>query len=132
IQFTSPHRMREMSRTVLAIVILIALVPSARAQEVTSELYGDFRYSYNRADAGDSTHWASANNASRLGVRGEISGEGLAAFVDLQTGVTIDAEPAGTPFTQRYYLAGVRGAFGTLTVGRHSTAYKAAGARLDP
>lgn len=113
-----------------ALLILIA-VP-ARAQNASAEVYGNFRYSYGYADAGDSTHWASANNASRLGVRGEISHGELAAFVDMQAGVNIDAESGGDAFTARYYFAGVRGVFGTLVVGRQSTAYKMSGVRVDP
>lgn len=120
-----------MKRTAFAVLIVGTWASSAAAQEASTELYGDFRYSYNHADAGDTTHWASADNASRLGVRGEVSTGGLMAFADLQTGVNIDAEGGGA-FTQRYYLAGVRGPFGALTLGRHSTAYKMAGLRLDP
>lgn len=121
-----------MRLTALALLLIWAWAPSAGAQEKSPEIYGDFRYSYNRADAGDTTRWASANNASRLGIRGEVSRGGLAVFTDLQVGVNVDVEGAGGPFTQRYYLAGVRGSYGTLTVGRHSTAYKVVGLRLDP
>lgn len=110
-------------------VALSSLPPAAWTQEVTTELYGEFRYSYNRADGGDDSHWASANNASRLGVRGTISERSLTGFVDLQVNVGIDDPDA---FARRYYLAGVRGPFGSITIGRHSTAYKLAGVRLDP
>lgn len=115
-----------------ALSLAAALAPAAAAQEVSTELFGEFRYSYNRVDAGDSTYWASANNASRLGVRGEISEAGLTAFIDLQAGVNVDSETADAIFTQRHFLAGVRGGFGTITVGRHSTAYKSPALRLDP
>lgn len=121
-----------MRRAALALILAAATTSVAAAQEASTELYGDFRYSYNHADPGDSTHWASANNASRLGVRGELSDGGLTAFYDLQTGVNIDAETIGGAFTQRYYFAGVRGGFGAITIGRQSTAYKMAGLRKDP
>src|SRR5690606_25838255 len=121
-----------MRRMLPAIVFAAALAPAAAAQEVSTELYGEFRYSYNRADAGDSTYSPSANTASRIGLRGEISEAGLTAFVDLQVGVNIDGENADAVFTQRHFLAGVRGMFGTVTVGRHSPAYKMPGVRLDP
>lgn len=62
----------------------------------------------------DGAHWASANNASRLGVSGEVTGQGLAAFLDLQTGVAVDAEDTSDVFTLRHFLAGVRGGFGAL------------------
>lgn len=124
--------MRALQASAAALLLLVAAAPRIAAQEVTTELYGEFRYSYNHADAGDSTHWAAANNASRLGVRSEATLGSVAVFADLQTGVTIDGEGGGAGFSQRYYLAGVRGTFGSLTIGRHSPAYKAAGARLDP
>lgn len=120
-----------MKRLALGVALTVAWSSTVVAQEVATELYGDFRYSYNYADAGDSTHWAGANNASRLGLRAEVAGNALTVFADLQTGLNVEAEGGGA-FTQRYYLAGVRGAFGTATLGRHSTAYKMAGLRLDP
>ena len=124
-------RARHATHLASGLLLLVTLSTGADGQEVTTELYGEFRYSYNHADAGDSTHWAAANNASRLGVRSEISAGPVAVFADLQAGVAIDAE-GGAAFSQRYYLAGVRGAFGTVTVGRHSPMYKAVAARFDP
>lgn len=121
-----------MRRAALVLILAAASTSLAAAQEASTELYGDFRYSYNHADPGDSTHWASANNASRLGVRGELTDGGLTAFFDLQTGVNVDAETIGSAFTQRYYFAGVRGGFGAVTIGRQSPAYKMAGLRMDP
>lgn len=114
------------------IILMLACPATLVAQDVTTRLYGDFRYSYNRADAGDSTHWAGANNASRLGVEAELSGESVTVFADFQAGVNIDGAEDGGAFTQRYYLAGVRVAVGTLTLGRLSTPYKMAGLRIDP
>lgn len=116
----------------LVVLLLLFLAAPAVAQETSAELYGVFRYSYNRADAGDSIYWASANNTSLLGARGEVTSGDWAAFFDLQAGVSVDAEASGQPFTQRYYTAGFRGPIGTLSVGRHSTAYKLPGLRVDP
>lgn len=121
-----------MHRIAFALALTAFCAPALAAQQVSTELYGDFRYSYNRADAGDATYWTAVNNASRFGVRARAEGSGLTVFADLQTGVNVDAGSAGGIFTQRYYLAGVRGGFGTVTLGRHSTAYKMAGLRLDP
>jgi len=121
-----------MKRLTLVTVLTLASSPPLAAQDVATELYADFRYSYNRADAGDSAGWAGANNASRLGLRAEVTGRGLTVFADLQAGMNVGAEEGGGAFTQRYYLAGVRGGFGTATLGRHSTAYKMAGLQIDP
>lgn len=119
------------SSVLLALLLVLVAIPAA-GQETSAELYGQFRYSYNRADAGDSMYWASANNASRIGARGEARAGDWTAFFDLQVGVSIDAESSGQTFTQRYYTAGFRGPIGTLSVGRHSPAYKLPGLRVDP
>ena len=111
---------------------LLATPWPATAQQASGELYGEFRYSYNYADDGEAWRWGVVNNASRLGVRGEVSENGTTAFVDLQIGVAIDTEGSNVALTNRYYLAGVRGTFGTVAVGRQTPAYKAVGVRLDP
>lgn len=120
-----------MKRLAVGLALTLVSSPALAAQEVATELYGDFRYSHNRADAGDSAHWAGANNASRLGLRAEVGRRGLTVFADLQAGIDVGPDDAGA-FTPRYYFAGVRGGFGSVTVGSHSTAYKMAGLRLDP
>src|SRR5690606_4425826 len=89
---------REMKRLAFALLCTMVCAPAVVAQDVTTQLYGDFRYSYNRADAGDSTYWASANNASRLGVRADVAGEYFTVFADLQTGINIDRDSAGGVF----------------------------------
>lgn len=112
----------------LAVVTPVGL----SAQQASGELYGDFRYSVNGSHDGAARRSATANNASRLGYRGGIEGGSLTAHVDLQTGVNVDGDGPGGALTQRYYFLELRGAFGALAVGRRSTAYKAAGQRLDP
>lgn len=119
-------------KAILLCVMMLVAAGAAHAQPGGAELYGDFRYAYSRADAGEARYWTSANNASRLGVRGDVGEGDLVAFFDLQVGVNIDAEVTSAAFTQRYYLAGVRGPVGSLSIGRQSPAYKMAGLRLDP
>lgn len=115
-----------------AAAVLVLVPASLTAQEWDGELYGNFRYSYNRADDGAAARWPSANNASRMGVRGEVAGESVSAFLHLETGVSVDSDSDGRGFTQRFFHGGLRGDFGTVTAGRHTTAYKAAGLRADP
>jgi len=104
-----------MMRGALVLLGMVVLATEVFGQDVRAELYGAFRYSYNYVDPGDGAHWASANNASRLGVSGEVTGQGLAAFLDLQTGVAVDTEDTSDVFTLRHFFAGVRGGFGALT-----------------
>jgi hypothetical protein len=113
-------------------VLIASLATSLSGQAIGAEFYGDFRYAIGLSDRGDDAGWAAVNNGSRLGVRGEGSEHGFTAFVDLQAGIAVDAEAAAGAFTQRYYLAGLRGPFGTVTAGRQSPDYKLAGLRLDP
>jgi hypothetical protein len=120
-----------MKRLTFGLTFMAVFSSALAAQDATTRLYGDFRYSYNRADAGDTSYWAGANNASRLGVRADLAGRSFTVFADLQVGVSVEGDAAGA-VTQRYWLAGIRGAPGTLTIGRHSTAYKMSGLRLDP
>lgn len=116
-----------------ALTVAVLAVPGlVSAQGFDGELYGQFRYSYNRADDGTAVRWASANNASRLGVRGSVSGDDLTAFLHVEVAVSVDGDPSGQAFDQRFAYGGVRGAFGSVTVGRHTTAYKAPAVRLDP
>lgn len=117
----------------LAVAAVLLLTPEFLAgQELNAELYGNFRYSYNRADDGTDVRWASANNASRLGVRGDVTGKIISAFFHLETGVSVDSDTEGRGLTQRFFYGGLRGDFGAVTVGRNTAAYKAAGLGIDP
>lgn len=117
----------------LAVAAVLLLMPDFLAgQDLNAELYGNLRYSYNRADDGTDVRWASANNASRLGVRGDVSGKTISAFFHLETGVSVDSDTEGRGITQRFFYGGLRGDFGAVTVGRHTAAYKAAGLGIDP
>jgi len=72
------------------------------------------------------------NNASRLGVKGSYGDEGgLTGFFNVQGGLDTDTG-GGTGFTSRFAMAGVKGGFGTVLVGRASSPYKMAGLKLDP
>jgi predicted porin len=110
--------------------LCLGITGTATAQEMTNSIYGNFRFSYNYVDAGDSTLRAD-NNASRLGFKGEVKGDLLTAFYHLESGARNDGQGSDA-FSTRFYYAGVKGQFGTATIGRHSTAYKMAGLALDP
>ncbi|MFW6192322.1 MAG: porin [Gemmatimonadota bacterium] len=116
----------------LVAAAVLAASGSLSAQEFEGELYGQLRYSYSRVDDGTVSRWASANNASRLGVRGAVAGDDLEAFVHIESAVSIDGDASGRAFAQRFAYGGVRGAWGTVTVGRHTPLYKAPAVRLDP
>ena len=120
-----------------AAVAAACAVPAAAVADTT--LYGNFRWSINDIDrgaAGDSL--TANNNASRLGVKGAIGEGSLKGIYHLQMGAQNDgtgsagAGDSGSALSSRFYFAGLKGGFGSLIYGRHSTAYKMAGLRLDP
>ena len=96
-------------------------------------LYGDIRYSENNIDNSTRTTTHTENNASRLGVKGQLSERyGITAFYHFETGVSIEKDKNDDHFTKRFYFAGIKGDFGKLIYGRRSTPYKVAGLKVDP
>jgi predicted porin len=104
---------------------------AATAQEMTNNIYGNFRFSLSYVDEQGDDNLQGDNNASRFGLKGEVKGDRLTGFYHLEAGARNDGQGSDA-FTSRFYYAGVKGGFGALTVGRHSTAYKMAGLNLDP
>jgi hypothetical protein len=114
-------------------------------------LYGNARISVNHIDnddGGDSNQ-AAMDNVSRLGVKGEY-GDDIKGFFHLQVSARVAPDSAisvsgagvdmlGNPvpisgggndndaFGQRFYLAGLKGSFGSLAYGRVTNAYKMPG-----
>ncbi len=71
-------------------------------------------------------------NGSRFGLRGsEALGNGLKAIFTVETGIANDASGA-TSLGNRQTFVGLDGGFGTLTAGRHYTAYDSARGAIDP
>jgi hypothetical protein len=114
------------------------------AAQTSNSIYGNFRWSVNHVDSAAVTADTSMgiaalprqnstlradNNASRLGFRGETTGNALTAFYQLEGGVDNDG---GGAWSTRFYQAGVKGGFGAVTVGRTSPAYKLAGSAVNP
>lgn len=127
-----------MSRTLFRGLMAVAILGSAPlmdaaeavGQDATLEIYGNFRYSVNWAQAQGDSHWTGANNASRVGLQGGTERGDWEAFYHLEAGAHVDAE--GAAFSPRFYLGGIRGPLGSLTVGRHSPAYKMPALQVDP
>ncbi len=116
--------------TLLAAALAAPALVHAQAQ-VSNTLYGQFRLSASHVD----THTIDGatrveDNASRIGLRGNVALDGVTAFYHFEAGATNDT--GGTALTSRFYFAGLRGGFGAIAFGRHSPAYKMAGVQLDP
>ncbi len=131
--------MRNKLKSVFIFSSLIA--SSSLYADFSNTLYGDFRFSAGYMDRNSTgTDGLTANNnASRIGVKGSVGGNDLKAIYHLQAGSKNDGAGAGaaagnnTAFTARFYFAGLKSStYGSLIYGRHSTAYKMSGLRVDP
>ena len=117
-----------MKKSVLALAVAAALAAPLAAQADTI-LYGSARVSvdYNDEDFIDNDfngegNWDVVNNASRLGVQGsEDLGGGLSAIYQYEFGVDMTE---GSNFqSNRPKFVGLKGNFGTLTLGTQETPY---------
>lgn len=114
-----------MKKSVLALAVAAALATPLATQADTI-LYGSARVSmdYNDEDSfGDSdAYWDIVNNDSRLGVQGvEDLGGGLSAVYQYEFGV--DVTEGGNFESNRPKFVGLKGGFGTVTVGTQETPY---------
>jgi predicted porin len=117
------------------------LASSSLYADFNNTLYGDFRFSAGFIDRNStkSDGLTANNNASRIGFKGSVGDSRLKAIYHLQAGAKNDGAGEGaaagnnSAFTARFYFAGLKSAdYGSLIYGRHSTAYKMSGLRVDP
>ena len=117
------------------------LASSSLYADFNNTLYGDFRFSAGYIDRNStkSDGFTANNNASRIGIKGSVGNSNLKAIYHLQAGAKNDGAGAGaaagnnSAFTARFYFAGLKSAdYGSIIYGRHSTAYKMSGLRVDP
>lgn len=123
-----------MNKTAVAIAVTGALVAVAAQAETT--LYGSARVSvdYQKADVlrfnqiGDVVDifddgvWDVVNNSSRLGVKGsEDLGNGLSAIYQYEFGV--DTTEGGNLNSTRPRVLGLKGGFGTVSIGNQWSPY---------
>ncbi|HOW75654.1 MAG TPA: porin [Candidatus Competibacteraceae bacterium] len=116
-----------MKKSVLALAVAAALAAPLAAQADTI-LYGSARVSvdYNDEDTNDpfngDGNWDVVNNDSRLGVQGvEDLGGGLSAVYQYEFGV--DVTEGGNFESNRPKFVGLKGGFGTVTLGTQETPY---------
>jgi predicted porin len=120
-----------MNKSAIALAVAAALGVSAAYAETT--LYGSARGSINYVDPdstnftdddGDDNYWQLQNNSSRLGVRGsEDLGGGLSAIYQYEFGVNLMDGSNGGVGGGRPHVLGLRGGFGTVSIGRQWTPY---------
>ena len=117
-----------MKKSLIALSVLAGMVGVAQAENTTT-LYGAIGYSVKVADKADGgikhTNWDLSRSVARFGIRGteDLNG-GLQAFYRFEFNVT-DAGVTAKEGTRYAYL-GLKGDFGTLTLGRQKTLFATA------
>ena len=111
-----------MKKSVLALAVAAALSAPLVAQADTI-LYGSARVSVDYDDVDPaSAYWDVVNNSSRIGVLGsEELGGGLSAVYQYEFGV--DMTEGGNLESNRPKFVGLKGGFGTLTLGTQESPY---------
>ncbi len=124
-------RKQPMKKILLATAVAAVLSPVAAVAD--TKLYGAIRASmFVSGEQGGADLGGMVNNNSRLGIKGSYGDEGgLTGFFNIQGKLDTDTG-GGTGFGSRFAMAGVKGGFGTVVVGRLSSPYKMAGLKLDP
>ena len=111
-------------------ICALLLAPAAAADE-KFEIYGRIDLSLQDTSEAGEDEAELQNNASRIGVRGELPLKaGLKVIYQLEFGVDFDDQTDET-FTDRNQYVGLQGAFGTVRLGRHDTALKQSQGRFD-
>ena len=103
------------------------------AGPIDGTLYGKVNVSLVNADDGSNDEWKLNSNASRLGVKGESEiAEGLSVIYKAEFEICVDdGDCKGETFTQRNIMAGIKGSFGTVWVGKHDTPSKLSQSKID-
>jgi predicted porin len=118
---------RPVALTVLPVLFALSRLSSAAEVDV----YGRLNLTLQNSDEAAGEKVELQNNASRIGVKGELELKGdLKAIYQLEFGVDLD-DRVDEAFTDRNQFVGLGGAFGTVKVGRHDTALKQAQGDFD-
>ncbi|SHH35526.1 porin [Ferrimonas marina] len=115
-------------RTVLAAAVAAATLPAAvSANDV--DVYGRLNLTLQATDVAGESETKVASHSSRFGVKGshEISA-GLEAFYQAEWGLSVTGSD---PFSNRNQFIGLRGDFGSTTIGRRDTALKLSQGKVD-
>ncbi len=117
-----------MKKTLIALSVAAGMIAAAQAENTTN-LYGSLGYSIKVVDddhvsfSTNDTTWDLNTSTAKFGIKGtEDLSNGLQAFFKFEFGVDNDAGVNET----RYAYLGLRGDFGTLTLGKQKTLYATA------
>lgn len=124
-----------MQKKLIALAVA-GLASSAAFAQSNVTIYGLLQPSFDVIDTGgDKTVTDLQHNNSRIGFKGEEAlGNGLKAIFQIESGVDLvtRGDAQGGVFAGRDSFAGFAGSFGSLTFGKHQTAYKKMADFADP
>ena len=124
-----------MQKKLIALAVA-GLASSAAFAQSNVTIYGLLQPSFDVIDTnGDKTQVDLQHNNSRIGFKGEEAlGNGLKAIFQIESGVDLvtRGDAQGGVFAGRDSFAGFAGSFGSLTFGKHQTAYKKMADWADP
>ena len=126
-----------MQKKLIALAVA-GLASSAAFAQSNVTVYGLLQPSYDFIDNGGAKDTAAmSDNNSRIGFKGEEAlGNGLKAIFQIESGLSMssDRSNAGQDgvFGGRDTFLGLAGSFGSITFGKHQTAYKKAADWADP
>jgi predicted porin len=96
------------------------------------DVYGKLNVTLQNSDEASASVVELQSNASRVGVKGEEAlNQGLTAIYQFEWEVDPDGQTGDDNFSARNQFVGLKGAFGTVKVGRHDTALKEAQGDFD-
>lgn len=129
-----------MKKKLLMAAVGAALVagPMVAAHAAGATLYGHMHMSMDRFDNDVNEEGFMANNSSRIGIKGdEDLGGGLKAIYQIESGI-LGLDEGSNPDGSvgfggrlRNSFVGFAGSWGAVKIGRHDTAYKDLGRKLD-
>lgn len=126
-----------MKRYALASVMALAVAGPASAVETDVVLSGSFgaSVSYFETD-NNGSDFDVENNASSIGLFGSAQEGGIRAFVNYERGFdrfnNTSTNTEDRDFVREFFGGVTHADYGTVTLGRQSTAYKRSGVRIDP
>lgn len=119
---------------ILTFALGTAGLAAAAAAHAAPSLYGQLNLSFDNLDNGTDSALNVSSNSSWLGVRGEIrTDSSVTGIYQIESEVNADTGSTssnGTAFASRDSFAGLRGAFGTLRLGRFDTPVKSIGRKV--
>ncbi|MBR9727384.1 porin [Shewanella intestini] len=122
--------MKALSKTIIATAVTVATMSTAYAAEPLT-VYGKLNVTAQSNDVADESETTIQSNASRFGVKGGFElNDALEAFYTVEYQVDTGKDSSSN-FTARNQFVGLKGQFGSISVGRNDTLLKKSQGKVD-